>query len=372
MIRCMSSRPTGRLVYLNEPKNIETKEYEVPEPGPNGLIAEVERANVCGSELHIWRGHHPEVKEGVLGHEVLCRVSELGANVDTDYAGNPIEEGDLIAPVYYITCQKCSSCLEGDFHLCQNAYKHWSKSPEEAPHFHGTFSTHYYVHPKQYFYKVPEGLDSGIAAGANCALSQVMFGLDETGIEYGDTVVVQGAGGLGLNAVAVANERGARTIVVEGVDGRIERAREFGVDEVIDFREYETVDERAERVRELTGGVGADVAVEVAGVPDAFSEGIHLLRDGGRYLEMGNVNPGHTTDFDPGTLTRKSIDITSVVRYNPWYLHKALNFLNENTGKYPYSDLIDAEFDLSNVETALAKSDSREVTRATLIPEHRD
>lgn len=359
---------TGTLIYLDEPETVQTREYEVPSPEPGALVTEVERANVCGSELHIWRGHHPEVKEGVLGHEVLCRVSELGEGVETDYADEPIEEGDLIAPVYYITCQKCSSCLVGDFHLCQNAYRYWAKSPEEPPHFHGTFATHYYVHPDQYFYKVPEGVDPGIAAGANCALSQVMFGLDETGIKYGDTVVIQGAGGLGLNAIAVATERGAETIIIEGVDGRIQRAEEFGVDHTIDFREYDTVEARAERVHELTDGVGADVGVEVAGVPEAFAEGIHLLRDGGRYLEMGNVNPGHSADFDPGTLTRKAIDITAVVRYDPWYLRKALDFLADNSEKYPYADLIDAEFALTDVEEALAKSDSREVTRATLLP----
>lgn len=364
----MASSRTGTLVYLAEPERVEQREYEVQPPEPGAILTEVERANVCGSELHIWRGNHPEVKEGVLGHEVLCRVAELGEGVETDYAGEPIEEGDLIAPAYYLTCRKCPPCLAGDFHLCENAYRYWSKSPEESPHFHGTFATHYYIHPDQYFYKVPDGLDPAIAAGANCALSQVMFGLHTVGIEYGDTVVVQGAGGLGLNAVAVATERGAETIVIEGAEGRIDRARAFGADHVIDFRDDDTVEARAERVRELTDGVGADVGVEVAGVPEAFAEGIQLLRDGGRYLEMGNVSPGEHTEFDPGLLTRKSIDITAVVRYNPWFLHRALSFLDENKEKYPYSDLIDAEFALEDVEEALARSDSREVTRATLLP----
>lgn len=364
----MASSRTGTLAYLVEPERVEMREYEVRPPEPDEVLTNVERANVCGSELHIWRGHHPEVKDGALGHEVLCRVEELGAGVETDYAGEPIEEGDLVAPAYYLTCRKCSSCLAGDFHLCQNAYKFWGKSPEEPPHFHGTFGTHYYIHPDQHFYAVPEGLDPSVAAGANCALSQIMFGLDNVGIEYGDTVVVQGAGGLGLNAVAVANERGAETIVIEGADRRIDRADEFDADHVIDFREYDTVDARAERVRELTDGVGADVGVEVAGVPDAFAEGIRLLRDGGRYLEMGNVSPGQTTAFDPGLLTRKSIDITTAVRYDPWYLQRALSFLDENEDKYPYSDLIDAEFALEDIDEALAKSDTREVTRATLIP----
>lgn len=366
----MASRPTGRLVYLDEPERLEVKEYEVPEPDPGAVLTEVVRANVCGSELHIWKGKHPEVKNGALGHEALCRITELGDGVETDYAGQPIAEGDVVAPVYYITCQRCSSCLVGDFHLCQNAYRHWSKPPEEPPHFHGTFGTHYYIQPDQYFFKVPEDLDPGVAAGANCALSQVMFGLDEVGVDYGDTVVVQGAGGLGLNALAVANERGAKTISIEGVDGRLRRAEEFGADHTIDFREYDTVEARSRRVEELTDGVGADVAVEVAGIPEAFAEGVRLLRDGGRYLEMGNVNPGQPTEFDPGLMTRKGIDITSVVRYQPWYLQKALAFLDEQSDTYPYEDLIDAEFDLVDVDEALEKSERREVTRATLVPDH--
>ena len=364
----MASEETGTVAYLVEPGRVEFREYPVPDPEPGELVTTVERANVCGSELHIWRGNHPEVKEGSLGHEALCRIDSLGEGVETDYAGEPVEEGDLIAPVYYLTCRKCSACLNGQFHLCENVYEYWSRSPEEPPHFHGTFGTHYVIHQDQYFYKIPEGLDPGIAAGANCALSQVMFGLDETGVEYGDSVVVQGGGGLGLNAIAYANEQGAETILVEGVDGRIDRGREFGVDHVVDFREYDTVDARAERVRELTDGVGADVGVEVAGVPEAFAEGVHLLRDGGRYLEMGNVTPGAMTEFDPGLLTRKSIDVTAAVRYDPWYLHRALEFLDEQTDAYPYEDLIDAEFDLRDVDDALQQSDAREVTRATLLP----
>lgn len=83
---------------------------------------------------------------------------------------------------------------------------------------------------------------------------------------------------------------------------------------------------------------------------------------------MGNVSPGHPTDFDPGLLTRKSIDVTAAIRYDPWYLKRALEFLDANAEDYPYEDLIDAEFDLQDVDEALAKSEGREVTRATLRP----
>jgi len=368
-VRGQKETGTGRLVYLNGPKDLEFREYEVPSPKPGAVVTEVVRTNVCGSELHVWRGDHP-LEDCVLGHEALCRISELGEDVETDSAGTPVEEGDLVAPVYFQTCQACDLCRRGEFYRCENDYEHTGKSPDVWPHFHAPWGTHYYVHQDHHFYKLPEALSDSlnVAAAANCALSQVVFGIDEVGLEYDDTVVIQGAGGLGLNATAVANEYGAETIVIDGVGTRLERAREFGADHVIDFREDDTVEARVERVEAITDGVGADVGIEVAGVPEAFVEGIELLRTGGRYLEMGNVRPGHGTAFDPGRLTRKSIDITTAVEYDPWTLYDALQFLAGTIDKYPYGNLIDAEFPLAEIEEALERSENRDLTRATLVP----
>ena len=360
---------TGELVYLNGPRDLEFREYEVPDPEPDAVVTEVVRSNVCGSELHVWKGDHP-LQDCVLGHEALCRVSDLGEKVETDSAGNPVEEGDLVAPVYFQTCQACEFCRRGEFYACDNDYEHTGKSPDIWPHFHAPWATHYYIYPDNHFYKIPAELEDNlnVAAAANCALSQVLFGIEEVGIEYNDTVVVQGAGGLGLNATVVANEYGAETIVIDGVDKRLEQAEAFGADHVIDFRELDTVAARKARVDEITDGVGADVGIEVAGVPEAFVEGIDLLRKGGRYLTMGNVRPGHEVDFDPGKLTRKSIDITTAVEYDPWVLYDALQFLANTIDEYPYERLIDAEYDLEDIEEALEASENRDLTRATLIP----
>lgn len=364
-----SSSETGRLVYIAGARDLEFREYAVPTPEPGAVVTEIERTNVCGSELHVWKGDHP-LEDCVLGHEAICRISDLGDGVQTDSAGEPVEEGDLVAPVYFQTCQHCEFCARGEFYRCANDYEYAGASPEQWPHFHAPWATHYYIHPTQNFYKLPDVLTDapGLAAAANCALSQVIYGLDQTGVEYGETVAIQGAGGLGLNATAYATERGAETIVIDGVDRRLERAKEFGADHVVDFREYEGAEAIAERVRDLTDGTGADVAVEVAGVPEAFAQGIELLRTGGRYLEMGNVRPGHSIEFDPGQLVRKSIDVTTAVEYDPWYLHKALQFLANTREEYPYEKLLDAEFALEDVETALERSENREITRATLIP----
>jgi D-arabinose 1-dehydrogenase-like Zn-dependent alcohol dehydrogenase len=298
---------------------------------------------------------------------MIGTIAELGEGVTHDHAGTPVDIGDRIVATYFIACKKCNPCQQGQFNLCTNAYQFWSRQPEEAPHFHGTFATHYYIHADQYFYKVPDEISDRTAASANCALSQVYFGLEQAALNYGETVVIQGAGGLGLNAAAVAKEKGATVIVVDGVSSRLAMAKQFGADHLIDMTEYDTKEKRIEKIRSLSQGFGADVVMEVAGVPAAFAEGFELARPGGRFVTMGNVAPGKTIEFDPGLLTRHNVTIIPVLRYNPWYLKKSLDFLAANQTKYAFEELLDAEFSMQDIESALAQSAQRTVIRASIV-----
>lgn len=363
----MGDRETGTLVYLAGDRDVEFKEFDLPTPERGAVLTRVEQANVCGSDLHTWGGNHPQRTTGRMGHEGVCEIETLGEGVETDYAGRPVGPGDLVAPVYFIPCQQCPTCQEGAVELCDNLTDHTVGSPTEWPHFTGMFATHYYIHPTQYFYKIPAAVDPAIAASANCALSQTLYGLDRVGLSHSDTVVIQGAGGLGLFTLAIATESGAETIVIEGVDRRLDRAAAFGADHLIDFRAVASPDERAAAVEEITGA-GADVAVEVTGVPDAYAEGPRYLRKAGTYLVMGNVTPGRTVPVDPGGLTRRGVDVLTALHYEPWYLNKALEFLEDTRNRYPYDELVDEEYPLADVETALEDSEKRRMTRATLTP----
>lgn len=153
----------GKVAVMTEPGKLTFAEYSLPQAGAGALLVKVIRTNVCGSELHIWQGHHPTKKSGVMGHEMVGRIERLGEGVETDFAGTPVQVGDRVAATYYITCRKCPPCQEGFFHLCENAYKYWTKDAEEAPHFHGSYATHYYIHPDQYFYKVPDNVPDAAA-----------------------------------------------------------------------------------------------------------------------------------------------------------------------------------------------------------------
>jgi threonine dehydrogenase-like Zn-dependent dehydrogenase len=185
-------------------------------------------------------------------------------------------------------------------------------------------------------YTVPDAVSDDIAAGANCALSQVMYGLERVDQTLGEFVVVQGAGALGLYAVAVAKARGAaRVIAIDGVPERLELAAAFGADSVIDITETPTAKERIKAVRRLTDGQGGDVVVEVVGHPSAIEEGLQMLGQFGRYVEIGNINYGKTFEFDPSRFVFGNKTMVGVSLYDPAVLARALTFLEQHQDSLP-------------------------------------
>lgn len=359
----------GRLVFLKSPREIEIREYPLPDPERGAVLTEVIRSNICGSDIHCWSGNNSVVQGDVaLGHETVGRIAKLGPGVETDYAGQPVKEGDRIVAAYFLTCMKCPACLRGQFNMCHNVYKNFLKHPDVAPHFHGALSTNVYIHPNQYFYKVPDNVNNEVASGVNCAMSQVYFSMEQAGLTNGEFFLIQGAGGLGLNAVAIAKEKGATVIVIDGVEERLKLAEEFGATYTINLNEFKTVEERESRVKELTGGEGADVAMEVVGKGSAFGEGLLYLRLGGRYLEVGNVSLTQTITFSPAMILRKGLTVFGVSRYMPWYIHKSLSFLAKFSSKYPYHKFSARVYNLDEVSTALEHSEQRIVARAAIEP----
>lgn len=362
----------GKRVVLLGRHRICISEKELPEVERGAVILRITRANVCGSELHHWEGVDWIPEKGVVwGHEGTGQIYKLGKDVETDWAGETVEVGDRVAPAYSKACGKCYACRAGMENACSSLINIWLKSPDEFPYFTGTFATHYYIESNQLFYKVPENVPDSVAASANCALSQVIFGMDKLDLKSDEVIVIQGAGGLGLNAIAVAKKRGADVIVVEGIEKRIDLARAFRADHIIDMKEYKSKEDRINKVKELTGGVGAHAAMEVTGgVPEAFIEGIGFLRKGGRYAEIGNISPGHTVEFDPSSINLSNITVIGVNAYPPQYLHGALQFLGRNISNFPFEKLAaDKTYGLNQVEEAIIESKKRTVTRAAIVPE---
>ena len=363
---------TGKIAYFGKDGKIGFTRQELPEPEAGALLVKVLSSNICGSDVKNWKSG---VSLGVggdrtcQGHEFVGRILRLGEGVTADSAGQPIQAGDRIVAAYYITCGECRACKLGRYDQCENAYIHLGQSPDSAPYFSGTFATHYYVYPKQQFFKVPDTLPDALAAGVNCRFSQIYYGLERLDIRAGETLLIQGAGPMGLYAVAIAREKGVRTIVVDGIAQRLELARRFGADETVSMEDYPTVEERVQAVKALTGGRGPDAAVEVTGFAGAFEEGIRYLAPLGRYVIIGINVVSANAVISPGYITRKALTVCGVARYLPEYLRKSMEFLDKFQNKYPFGEFSTQTFGLEQLEEALQVTADRKVEQAVIIPE---
>ena len=365
---------TGKAaVFLGPGKGYEIQEFDVPAPEPDGVVVKVALGGICGSDLHIWRGDSPvfaAMAGNVAGHEMTGRVHALGSNIKTDSLGRPLKEGDRVAYAYFYPCNRCYQCNKGEFAACPNKLATMGPS---ISRFSGAYGEYYYVKPGGWIFKVPDEVSDEMATPVNCALSQVTFGLQRAGVRYGDTVVVQGAGGLGLNAIAVAKEMGADAVIaIDGVPARLELAKRFGADEVIDLTKDTTPMDRIAKVKGLTNGRGGDVVVEVVGVAAVVPEGLQMLREGGTYLEMGNISFGRSVEIDPSQLVWGSKRIQGVIMYDPWVIPEALEFLVRTKDKYPHGDVVSHKFKLDQINEAfqnsewLREGDATKVNRAAI------
>lgn len=363
---------TGRAALFYGPgRPFALTELPVPDPEPGAMVVRITRANVCGSDLHIWRGDGllglmARDDGRIIGHEMTGVIHALGHGVERDWAGLPLAEGDRVVYQYFAPCGRCRSCLRSMTEACARSFKVLQGKPTVFPHFRGAYADYFYLTPQMAVFKVPERVADTMVAGVNCALAQVVMGLERVHVGLGDRVVIQGAGGLGLYAIAVARDRGAAQIVViDGIEDRLALARRMGADETVDLRELASPDERIARVRELTDG-GADVVCELVGRADAIAEGLQMVALGGRYLEIGTFYLGSTVAVDPGLLVTRNIRLEAVASYDAGSLQQALAFLDRHVDDLPLDQVL-VDYPLEAIDDAFADQDAGRVTRASIV-----
>src|SRR5919109_2556960 len=251
-------RMNGRVAVLRDyGGEFVLREYPVPEVEPGAILVKLTRAGVCGSDLHIWRGEMKDVygsapKDLTFGHEMCGRVERLGAGVTTDSNGQPLQEGDRITFAYFFPCGRCRVCLQDELGSCPRKARA-NRVAGTPPYFNNAYGDYYYLRPNHYVFKLPDDITDDMATPVNCALSQVLYGLHRAGLRFGQTVVIQGAGGLGLNAVAVARDMGAdKVLVFDRIAERLELAHAFGADHPLSLDNLATPERRVEAVMELT------------------------------------------------------------------------------------------------------------------------
>jgi alcohol dehydrogenase len=251
----------------------------VPDPSiveSTDAIVRIDSSTICGTDLHILKGDVPEVKPGtILGHEAVGTVVEIGAAVTT------IAVGDRVLVSCVSSCGRCRFCKEGHYGICSGGggwifgYMIDGLQAELARVPFADTST----------YKVPAELsDEQVLFLADILPTAYEIGVLNGRVEPGDTVAIVGAGPIGLAAIMTAKlHTPGRIIAIDLADSRLEKALEFGADVVINNGKEDAI----AKVMGLTGGLGADVAIEAVGVPDTFELCTELIRPGGRVANVG-------------------------------------------------------------------------------------
>jgi alcohol dehydrogenase len=265
---------------------------------PSDAIVRIDSSTICGTDLHILKGDVPEVTPGtVLGHEAVGTIVETG-NAVTAFA-----EGDRVLVSCITSCGRCRFCKEAHYGLCTGGGG-WIFG-----HLIDGLQAEYARVPfvDTSVYKVPEGLsDEQVLFLADILPTAYEVGVLNGKVDAGDTVVIVGAGPIGLATIMTAKlYTPARIVAIDLADSRLEKARVFGADVTINNGREDAV----AMVQELTHGLGADVAVEAVGVPETFELCTAIVRPGGHVANVG-VH-GHSATLHLETLWIKDITITT-------------------------------------------------------------
>src|SRR5215218_1519106 len=359
------------LQSFNEALSFESA--EVPDPGPGSLVVKVTHGGVCGTDIHLSHGNLPIPVPVILGHEGIGEVWKLGEGVDRDFAGAPMRVGDSVAWMSGVSCGKCHWCvIEKERTLCENRKVYGiNRSFADWPKLSGSWAEYIYLEPGSTVFRVPEGVTAEQAIALGCAGPTAVHGvIDVVGVNVGDTVIVQGAGPVGLAAAMYAQLSGAsKVILVGGPASRIDKAKELGIGDVhFDiFDGTDPADRQQQIMAETPSGYGADVVLECAGVPQAVPEGWDMARKNGRCLVLGQYTDRGATPINPHVITKKQLQVYGSWTFAEAHYARYVDLLPQLAARFDLARLV-TRYPLEEANRALADMARRWVMKAVLAP----
>ncbi|WP_433555952.1 zinc-binding dehydrogenase [Pseudonocardia xinjiangensis] len=355
---------------------LELRKFDRPDPEPGGVLLRTLGSEVCGTDAHLWKGQLAGVPYPIIpGHVSVGQIAEIGpadasAPPPTDVSGAPLVVGQIVTFLdVYGTCGRCWYCTVGHATTRCPARKVYGVTLSADDGLLGGWSEYIYLRPGVHVVPLPAELHWRAFLAGGCGMPTALHAVTLGEIAFGDTVVVQGAGPVGLCAAVLAQLRGAGSvIVVGGPELRLDAATRFGADAVIDIGST-TPQERLATIREMTGGRGADVTIEATGAPAAVPEGMRLTRDAGRYVVVGQYTDAGDAGFNPHLdLNQKHLDIRGCWGSDVGHVHRAVRVMARYAQQFPWTELISREYALDDAQTALEDVAAQRVVKALIIP----
>ncbi len=367
----MNSPETSSAVVLDQVnKPLELRSFPLPPAPDGGMVVASHYGGVCGTDLHLQQGHLKVPTPLVLGHEGLGTVHELGRGAGLDVDGTALSVGDQVMWASSIACGRCVPCrIHREPTLCENRQTYGVNRPTSAaPALSGSWAEHICLREGTTVVRMPEGIDPLAAMAFACAGPTMVHALFERRpVRLGETVVVQGSGPVGLAAAALAQLAGAaRVIVVGGPAERLRTAAEAGIgDEHVNIVDADDTAAVLAHVVELTGGRGADLVIECAGVPQAVAQGLRLARRGGSYLVVGQYTDSGDTSINPHQIVHRQLDVVGSWAFTGAHLVEYVRLLPALVKRFDLARLV-TTYPLDQNAAALADVGSGAVMKAVL------
>lgn len=313
-----------RAARLHAPRDLRVEEIDDPTPGPGEALIRIQACGVCPSDVrgYTGAGAHRGVYPRTPGHEWTGEVIALGpaledgpgapsVRVDESKGEGAIAVGDRVVADWRYVCGRCYQCRRGVFNYCENMRRG----------VRGGFAQ-LGVSPLSQLRKLPDTVSYEAASFCE-PLACILNAHSGTKIDMGDDVVIVGSGPIGLLHLQVALHRGGRLIVSDPIASRLEVAKSLGAHDVIDASSVDPV----ERVKELTGGRGADCVIVAVGAPEPIRQGIQMGAINGRVNLFAGTYPAVELPTDPNLIHYRQIVLTGSHDFTPHHFTTALKLI---------------------------------------------
>jgi len=324
----------ARFYKVGEPLKVEPT--PIPELSSGEVLVNVKACGICGSDIHIvYEGVTPTAYSPItLGHEPAGVIVEVGSEVECWKAGERV----TINP--FLTCGKCVNCLSGNSQICLSRRV-------VGIHMEGGLAEFLKV-PARNLVHLPENIPFDQGGIAVDAVATPFHAITKRGaLRVGEKVAILGCGGLGIHGVQIAKICGASLVIaVDTIDSSLERAKKVGADQVINPRKERPV----QKIKEMTGGLGADLVVEFIGYRETIEQAIKSVRTGGRVVVVG-LGPEAISLPPPSASVRSELSFLGSYGSTTGEIQSVIDLVA--SGKLNLSESITERFSLEEVNKGL-------------------
>ena len=314
---------------------------------PGAALLRTLFSEVCGTDVHLHHGKLQVPFPIIPGHVSVGIVEASGGNLH-DINGGAIREGDIVTFLdVHETCNNCYQCLVARQPTRCPSRKVYGITYSANDGLLGGWSEAIWMKPGVKMIKLPPELSPETFIGGGCGLVTALHAVDMAGIRLGESVAVLGVGPVGQSIVAFASLSGAGEVVAIGApDGRLAFATRMGATSTHSLDVPAA--ERLDAVRRATGGRGVDVVIEASGAPDAITQGLDMVRDGGRMIVCGHYTDNGAVQIHPHwQINRKHVEIKGCWGSRYDHFHRAVELTARYGDAKPWREMVSGRFTLA-------------------------